>query len=394
MNRVLRGGLGILAGCGVATLTLHSYGWRILTDSRPMSALTGTAPSVPIYKLAFAEFLQNNAQVSPGTLGLVRQSIPRTPVAADPLFIMATDARAKGDLAREERLLLLSRQRAPRNRLTRLLLIERYLNSGRSKEAAVEIAAIVRLMPKSDELLLPKIAQLALDPKSAEATREALAGTSLLDRMLGSLVKNGTPTQTILDLGRYSAMPPSYAARGWQSALQRRLVGAGDVQTAVKLWRHYNGIERGNEAVYDARFAGKPGPAPFNWTFSSGKAGAVETRKPGLLVESYGRLNATLAWQTLVLKPGSYTLEIMGDGEIDPTSGVLSWSIRCETGKQVFVVLPVSTLVPARPVAKNFTVPPSCPGQRLELITGLGDLPLSQTVEFGSVRIIQDGAAR
>jgi hypothetical protein len=103
--------------------------------------------------------------------------------------------------------------------------------------------------------------------------------------------------------------------------------------------------------VFNPRFRPGGPPPPFNWRYSSGSAGVAEPQTGGgLRVLHYGREDAVLVEQLLLLGPGRHRLRQNADG---PTPN-LQWSLSC---------LPSG----GTQDGPDFTVSASCPAQQLQM---------------------------
>jgi hypothetical protein len=102
----------------------------------------------------------------------------------------------------------------------------------------------------------------------------------------------------------------------------------------------------------------------------------------GLEVLYYGRANATLASQLLLLRPGQYrlamTIEAAGREE-----GAIRWSVRCAAEKMPLADLPLR----AGNNAVEFGVPPGCEAQWLELRGMAGDLPRTSELTIRGLQL-------
>jgi hypothetical protein len=210
----------------------------------------------------------------------------------------------------------------------------------------------------------------------------------LLESVLESLVGSGASEDAVLNIAG-----PAGRSRGsepWKAALLSRLVARHDFGHARDLWAGFSGFRGDANAVYDGRFAGLPGPAPFNWDLSSGSAGVAERASgQGLQVDYYGRDAANLASQLLTLRPGRYRLSFRASGEAAGDSSRLIWTIACNPGDARLLQLPVTGVTSSeKRFAADFAVPASgCAAQWLRLVGAPGDVASSQNATIGEVRV-------
>ena len=171
---------------------------------------------------------------------------------------------------------------------------------------------------------------------------------------------------------------PTDGPSSWQALIVAKLVEAGDFRSAHDAWRRFAGIGGAVNGLFNPEFNNIAAPPPFNWTF--GSAGGLAQPGPGgqLQLIYFGRDEAILAQQLLVLAPGRYELGMQVSGDVKAGSGV-AWSIECLPGKQALLTLPVERL-PSGRVQASFSVPPGCAAQQLRLSGSPGEFP--RAIEF------------
>jgi hypothetical protein len=130
--------------------------------------------------------------------------------------------------------------------------------------------------------------------------------------------------------------------------------------------------------VFNPEFRELPAPPPFNWTF--GSAGGLAHPADGgqLDVAYFGRDEAVLAHQLLLLAPGRYEIEMQVSGDVRSSSGI-AWKLQCSGAKDSLLTLPVTRLSSGL-LRAGFIVPQHCPAQDLRLAGAPGDFP--RTIEF------------
>jgi hypothetical protein len=164
----------------------------------------------------------------------------------------------------------------------------------------------------------------------------------------------------------------------WQTALIAKLVQAGDYRRGITAWREFAGVQVAPSAVFNPEFHKLAAPPPFNWTFGSAGGLAQPTGTGELDVIYFGRDEAVLAEQTLLLAPGRYALAMQVRGEVEPGSGV-AWSVECLDPKRALLSLPVDRQSSSW-LRATFTVPAGCQAQRLALAGTPGEFPTA--IEF------------
>jgi hypothetical protein len=411
--RVRRSGFK-LTGAGVARLLLVAAGsillaWLVVRTSavdalirRNPIAAAAISPDNPRVKIALAmlEFKLNGGRVNEASRRGAFSALSKSPLAEDPFMLAGIDALAKGDEQKGEALLAETRRRDPRARTARLILLDRYLRSGRTQEAAVEIAVINRLVARAAEVLVPELVRMISDPATGDALISLLReDRALRNEVLNRLATAGADPDLIMRVARRTGVERGNApVPAWQPALLTKMVEKGDVKRASELWRSFAGIggADSSSAPYDGSFRGLPGPAPFNWQLNSSGAGVAErTPAHSLDVEYYGRERADLASQLVMLVPGRYRLTFRAQGDASGQGSRLAWIVACSGPATAELLEAPLQRVNSSPkmMAAAFTVPASgCPAQWLRL-TGIPDeFPTGQSATIADVRIRPEGS--
>ncbi|PSJ41736.1 hypothetical protein C7I55_05480 [Sphingomonas deserti] len=368
-----------------------------LTRTNPLAAarLTGDEPEVKIAN-SLLEFRVRGGRVSPANRNAALAALADYPIAEEPFLLAAVDAIANGQGARGERLLIEARRRNPRSRLTRLLLLDRFMRSGRTADATLEISALNSLVPRAGEVLVPELARMAADPQQQQTVKTVLMrDPKLLGLVLARLAANGADPDVILSLAGEGGRAGTVAQGDWQNVLIAERVKRGDVMRAYRLWQAFGGAApSASNAVYDGAFQGRRGYPPFNWTLTSSAAGVAE-RSPagGLEVTYYGRMNTDLASQLLLLQPGKYQLRFKAEGDVSGDASKLIWSVRCNDTKAILLELQIPKInATPRVISGNFDVPSGCVSQWLGLAGSSAEFPSEQNVVIRDVQVTRAGA--
>lgn len=343
-------------------------------------------PRLPL-AAAMIEFRTKAGAVSPATARAATAALADAPLAEEPFLLAGLSALIAERPAEAAPLLEEARRRNPRSRVTRLLLLDRYIRTGDVERAAAEISVLGRLMPAVNRVLVPELAKFATRSDSGPIVARVLrSDPGLQDRVLEHLAANGASPETVLRLAPVD-LPPSGPGNtpGWQARLLQGLVDRGEFARARSLWARFAGLgeEALGQGVYDPRFQGRPGPAPFNWAFSGGSAGAADPAKGGgLQVEYYGRQGAELASQLLMLPPGRYRVAFRASGNTPGTESAVSWRIACHPAGAAIASVPIHKLTyTPRLISGDFTVPRgACPAQWLRLTGTPSEFPAAHSV--------------
>ena len=388
---------------GVAGAASIYAGWLVVKTSAanalikdsPAAAAT-IAPEDPrvVLALAMNEFSLRGGAVKPATKEKARAALGKAPLEEEPFVLAATDALVRNDSKSALQLLLEARRRDPRSRITRLLLLDRFLRAQRIGEATGEMTALAGLLPRASELLVAELARLAQNRQTTAALEKALqANPSFRDYLLSHLAAKNADPDLILRLARNVPAPADAAGvPAWQGQLVASVAERGDVARAYQLWRTFSAprAPERKAGIYDGGFQGLPGSGPFNWQFPPSPAGVAErTAANALQIDYYGRADTELGNQLLILTPGRYRLAVRAEGDAEGEGSRLSWSVDCQPSKARLADLPLAKLnYSPRLVSANFTVPAAgCSAQWLRLRGTAGEFPKAQNVTISAIQI-------
>ncbi|MDQ3139625.1 MAG: hypothetical protein M3Q15_02740, partial [Pseudomonadota bacterium] len=289
-----------------------------------------------------------------------------------------------------------SRRRDPRSAAPRYFLAQRYLTTGRTAEGLAEVSALARLVPRGGKLIVAGLVQVA---RAAGASPELVAmlraNPNLADVVLTALAKDVVNADLVMRIA--AQMPNASAGRRtppWQGRLLDALIKRGEYRRARALWNRIAGVSPTSApGLFNREFAELTAPPPFNWKLGKGSFGVVESA-PGrkLQVIYYGRENAELASQLLLLDPGRYRLSLTAAGDGAARSGV-AWSLTCAAAKTPFASLPLSgATIGGRALATDFSVPANgCEAQWLRLTGSAAEFADSEQVTISNLDIAKVG---
>jgi len=373
---------GVLAA-EVARLTVATA----FAETRPALA-ESLAPRLP-------ELLVTKAMAQVGEAAAQGQNPPQSamellgrlarvaPLEAEPMLVQAAIAQKAGDLERAEQLLLEARRRQPRAAAARYLLAHLWLGQGRIEDSLGEVAVLSRLMPESSEQLGPALSEYAKTPGASPKLKEMLAtNPKLMPPLLNALATDPDNLPLILEL-ESAVTTTQQEAPQWQARVLDALVGRGDYERAYALWQRLSGYGGRRQLLFNGGFSPLAAPPPFNWKLQSGRAGISELGDGRMRVLYYGRANAILASQLLLLPPGRYRFSFGLSGAPQPAS--LVWMLSCLRGKGSLMRLDLS---PSAPRQADFIVPPAgCEAQMLALKGQVQDMPKQSDVLIGPAAI-------
>lgn len=348
------------------------------------------------FALAMAEVGQAAAtgqkRIPESTLRRVERASNVAPLAAEPFLIKGALAKTNGRDAAADHLFFEARARDPRSAAARYFLAERYLASGRAAEGLTEVAVLARLVPGGSQLLIPGLVQYARQPGSARYIRATLAANPQIgDAVLAILATDAANADLVLQIAEpLKAGGKDEPPAAWQGRLMKALVDKGEFARARRLWARLSEVPPASSSgVINKNFAVINAPPPFNWSFGSGSFGVAEPEDGGnLKVIYYGREDAELASQLLLLTPGQYRLQMHASGDAGGASG-LAWSVTCLPSKMRLANFPLQGATSGgKRLAATFRVPAeACAAQWLRLTGTAKEFAKSEQAAIGQFDI-------
>ena len=326
----------------------------------------------------------------PEALDMIEQASRLSPLSHDPFLVRGIRAQQDGNQRLAEKAFIAARRRAPREAAPRYFLSQLYVNAGRGPHGLDELAALARLLPNGLASVAPSLAAYARSSGDVAALKASFRNHPDLEQaVLLELAKNPADADLAFRLA-HRVRGPGGAAQDWVQLLLPNLVQAGEYDRAYRLWQTVSGAQP-NGMIFDSGFRGHPAPPPFNWTYRSDSAGFAETDgKGGLRVLFYGREDAVLASQTLMLAPGTYRMVMTVAGN---PGGMLRWTLVCIPAKRTISILPLGAGQVMRPTM-TFAVEAACPAQSLDLTGVAGDMPKAVDVTISALELTDAGDAR
>lgn len=376
--------VAVLLGLEVVRLTLAGE----FAETRPQLAQR-LAPNHPDVLVSSAMAQVGEAAATgnpppPTAIEQLRQLARVSPLRPEPFLVEGAIAQREGDSNRSELLLLQARRLDPRSAAARYLLADAWLREGRIVDGLTEMAILSRLLPGSAGQLVPALAEYVRTPGASDRIKKILAANPRLKRpLLGALASNPDHLELILELEGSVGSSGEERTPPWQTRLLNSLIREGQYDRAYGLWQRLTGFSGPRPLLFNGGFRSVAAPPPFNWRFSSGGAGFAEPGDGSMRILYYGRQNATLASQLLLLPPGTYRLSVALTGT--PGPGALAWTVSCVPGGERLTEL---VLGPPPSAQVSFEVPSSnCPAQTLELRGRSQDMPKESDLQVGPIAI-------
>jgi len=329
------------------------------------------------------------ASPSSATLHKIGELALQEPLAVQPFLVEGALAEKAGKVDRAGLLYREARRRDPRSLAAHYLLTDLYLRTGQTENGIRELAELSRLVPAATDQLAPAIAKFSHGPGAADQLRSMFHSNPQLEQpVLWVLAQDPSNAGLILSVASTgesrSAPPPA-----WQERLLDAMVSQGQYSQAFATWSRITGSSSssGGGGLFNPSFRKISAPPPFNWSYGATEAGVAEAAKGGLGILFYGRENAVLAQETLVLPPGAYQLTMpvtVNSG--DPRS--LAWSIYCLPGKTKLLNLPLAPKSGSGRVEGDFEVPAQgCGAQQIELDGMIEDSPATVDLRIGPLTL-------
>lgn len=374
----------IILAVNIARLTIAS---KVAESNPKLSLQLAPLAPEPLISTAMAQVGEAAAQGNNprrDTLDRFRIASGLAPLQPEPFLVEGALAEKAGDYSRAEMLLKQARTYSPRSIAARYLLADLYLRQGKVLDGLSEMMILTKLVPSAAVQMVPALANYARTPGGRDKlTRAFRLNPNLRSPVLNSLAADPSNADLLISLAGPDMQSDSSDAQLWKSRLLNGLISRGEYDRAYSLWREFAGIAAGKAPlVFNGDFRHSSAPQPFNWALSPGNAGLVEYGNGNLRVLYFGRDDATLASELLLLKPGNYTFSLRLSGNV--TAGTLSWRLRCVRGRKL---LQHDFAFGNRKI--QFTVPASdgCQAQRLELIANAQETPEDSDVQVGPVQI-------
>lgn len=378
-----------MIGLLLAALVLRVGLVAILTPTNPDAAATvwPTHPDVEMQRglVAIGRAASKGQVPPPSALADMRSAALGAPLAAEPFLVAGAEAQSFGRPRQAESLFAEAKRRDPRNPAARYFLAQQYLATGRDLAGLQELAALGRLVPDAVLLAGPAISAYVKNGHAPAQIGALLDRNPILrDQVLQILAQQPSNASLLIQLAGLPAADQPVPS--WAQTLITRTVEAGDYAKAHELWARLSGVRAADQGLYNPNFADRRSPAPFNWIVNESDAGLAEAQNGGLNVIYYGRDDAALSGQTMLLGPGRYRLAMTIDGN---PQGSLGWTLTCLPSKAVVGTL---MLKASGPAAGSFAIPAQgCAAQRLELVGHSGDVASSVSVTIGHLALVKEG---
>ncbi len=263
----------------------------------------------------------------------------------------------------------------PRFIQARLWLALNHLSSGRMEDGIAEVAWLLNRRRSLAPQLLTVLGVASRDPRARAVAARSLANGDFILSLVQTASQAGVDARGLRELLQFTELTTIRdGVVTAQGLLVNKLIEERRFGEARKVWFELGGI-RPTAHVFDGRFDGLPGGAPFGWTLINDENVAAAIRKQAgpngsgaLAVETFTSMRSPVAQQTLILEPGAYKLRFQAQDPSSATAeaGPFFWTVKCRDGK-----LLLESFVAPQPNwgerTYAFEVPRDCPLQTLAL---------------------------
>lgn len=389
--------LGV-GGVALAWLCVRTTAIEVLpADAPALLRIASHNPDVVLEEASDA-LVTRRGILPPDMLAAVRGAALAAPLDARSFLILGHQQWLDGHPDHAVKTFEAGQRLDPRLRLIHLLLLDRYLRSGRYADAAAQFSVLARLAGEARGPTVKAMAAMSLDPQTRDAVRATLRIDPTLERnVLMAMAKGDTPPATIFALASPAAQADAANAESWGPALVKRLAEQKRYGAARQVWHRIYRLSdaQANAPIFNAGFAEGRNAPPFDWSLAAGSLGAADMRNNGLAIDYYGRDSGDLASQILVLKPGRYRFAVAIDPGKTDNAAKLFWSLTCRTdGKASLMNLPVIAGAAKRTIAADLVVPADCPAQTLTLRSEAGEFPAPVSVTIRDLDLRPVAGAR
>ena len=373
-----------LAGVALGVLCFREAAVRALSPTTPVvTRIAARHPDVVLRK-AKLDLVEKNGILDTATLDATRRAATQAPLDARPFLILGHQQLLDRQPTRAVRTLEMAQRLDPRERLTHLLLLDRYLRTARYSDAAAQFSILARLMGQGLGPIATAVAEMTRIPETRDAVRQTLrSDPALEDTVLTTLARSETPPAEIFALASPTARRNAGRANSWGPVLVTRLIDQGHYDTARRAWQRIYGLSDAQVAapLFNADLQIIAASPPFDWTLVASSIGAADLRNGTLAIDYYGRDSGMLVGQLLTLQPGTYRFGFNVEGSKPGAGSTLYWSVRCVTGdKAELMRVAVAGTGQSRRIAGGFTVSAGCPAQQLALMGDAGEFPATLNV--------------
>lgn len=357
--------------------------WSMSASGRPLSDASAILlhPAYITSSLTSAA-LDGRASNDARLRARLAAALDKAPLEDEPFTLAAYEQFSQQRLEQAGKLLKTARQRNPRSREARLLAVDVNLATNNIAAAVSELETLRRLMPAQRAMFDETLVLLADHPETRLAAMSAVKEEAIRKLILAGLARAGAEPAALTEAIETMALEGRLGEdRGTAGSVTQPLIAEGNYAAAFQVWSKLVGSKVDPSGLRDPRFQ-QDLPPPFGWALTSGRDGSVAADADGLAGQVYGRRDASLARQLLILSPGSYWLAI----EVTQPNELVEATLRCLPDGE----LARQRLGAAGTTRLSFTVPAECSAQWLDLSARASDPPRSDSFRIRAINLVRE----
>ena len=266
---------------------------------------------------------------------LAMRAFRREPTSSKAISALAVERQVSGDYDGAQLLYADALLLAPRNRVANLALIESGSRRGALRMVLDRYDVLLRTGGMTSEMLFDVLATALREPAMVPHADAILARDPPWARTFWLKVAQNDPA--IANVGQLRLRQTARGREnpaGNDAAIVGRLVGAGELDLAYRLFRAVTGPDDdGNAYLRNGSFDRAPEYAPFDWaTYSDARYGAdVDAAAGSLVVFAESPSDSLVARQLVKLPAGDWRLSVALQDTGEAAGTALTVAIRCAT---------------------------------------------------------------
>ncbi len=323
----------------LVVLILRTAAVLAIGEARPELALR-VASGNPVALIGASGYYASAPKPpSPDQLAQLRRAALADPLYPEPFLAAAAQEASAGHGEQAIRLAQAARARDPRWLPVHGLLLQQYAQRGDLNAAVATMTPLAALSDQSGAAVAQSLEAIAGDPRGAKVIAAAMRTNP---HWRAYFVRQAHGPAGSLAFQTLAAPPAGVGEadqRQDRTSFLLQLIQARDYQRAYLAWVNFLPTAQAANvaAIYDGDFAGLPGLEPFNWSLTNNEAASAQRRADSALpgrtaldISFFGNEAATIATETLLLQPGTYRFDAVGEADGGGNfAGTLQWRLVC-----------------------------------------------------------------
>lgn len=386
-----------VAALGAGYLAVRNAADLAFQYADPERAVRFVPPSgMALSLLALNRTTENDGAVDAETRRMLRESLERAPLLANPLVLAGLDASARNDDQRARILFREAKRRDPRSIIARYWLFDDEMGRGDYIAGLADAGPLMALQPVAGNAILAYLTALLNVPQARPALIRAMrTEPSWRDDFVRQAASSPSLIAPLRQVIAAAPRRNEAAAREEQRIVIQGLANSGDFATARQLWLASlpPAFQARAHGLYNNGFADWPGGPPFNWSYPSASSGVgmpprggTGVSQSGLQIHFGGDAPKVVATQTVMLPPGKYSLSYQIQALSEPSSdgATIEARVYCEgPGKLLASLVAQNLSTHAKAFTLPFTAPPGCKALTVQFraVPGMSPGPLDATID-------------